>query len=66
LNRGLTFEFVFVAAFIGAAFRSFVVMVAAILTPLERNRRRSTAMSGPATARRLASSRRSIHGTLKP
>jgi uncharacterized protein len=31
LNRGLTFEFVFVAAFIGAAFRSFVVMLAAIL-----------------------------------
>ena len=32
LNRGLTFEFVFVAAFIGAAFRSsFVVMLVAIL-----------------------------------
>ena len=31
LNRGLTFEFVFVAVFIGAAFRSFVVMLAAIL-----------------------------------
>jgi uncharacterized protein len=31
LNRGLTFEFVFVAAFIGAAFRSLVVMLAAIL-----------------------------------
>jgi uncharacterized protein len=30
LNRELTFEFVFVAAFIGAAFRSFVVMLAAI------------------------------------
>lgn len=31
LNLGLTFEFVFVAAFIGAAFRSIVVMFAAIL-----------------------------------
>ena len=31
LNRGLTIEFVFVAAFIGAAFRSFVVMLASIL-----------------------------------
>ena len=31
LNRGLTIEFAFVAVFIGAAFRSFVVMFAAIL-----------------------------------
>jgi predicted RND superfamily exporter protein len=31
LNRGLTLEFEFVAAFIGAAFRSLVVMFAAIL-----------------------------------
>lgn len=31
LNRGLTLEFGFVAAFIGAAFRSFVVMFSAIL-----------------------------------
>ncbi|QBR72965.1 RND transporter [Beijerinckiaceae bacterium] len=31
LNRGLTFEFLFVAAFIGLAFRSLVVMLAAIL-----------------------------------
>jgi predicted RND superfamily exporter protein len=31
LNRGLTVEIVFVSAFIGLAFRSFVVMVAAIL-----------------------------------
>ena len=31
LNRGLTFEFVFVAVFIGAAFRSAAVMLAAIL-----------------------------------
>ena len=31
LNRGLTIEFVFVAAFIGLAFRSFVVMLASIL-----------------------------------
>jgi predicted RND superfamily exporter protein len=31
LNRGLTLEFVFVAAFIGVAFRSFVVMFSAIL-----------------------------------
>jgi hypothetical protein len=31
LNRGLTIEFVFVAAFIGLAFRSWVVMLAAIL-----------------------------------
>ena len=31
LNRGLTLEFLFVAAFIGAAFRSFVVMLATIL-----------------------------------
>jgi predicted RND superfamily exporter protein len=31
LNRGLTLEFAFVAAFIGAAFRSFVVMLSAIL-----------------------------------
>ena len=31
LNRGLTIEFVFVAAFIGLAFRSFVVMLASVL-----------------------------------
>jgi predicted RND superfamily exporter protein len=31
LNRGLTFEFLFVAAFIGLAFRSVVVMLASIL-----------------------------------
>ncbi len=31
LNRGLTLEFLFVAAFIGLAFRSFVVMFASIL-----------------------------------
>ncbi|MGL3214175.1 efflux RND transporter permease subunit [Bradyrhizobium sp. BR 1433] len=31
LNRGLTLEFLFVAAFIGLAFRSFVVMLASIL-----------------------------------
>src|ERR1700730_10072303 len=31
LKRGLTIEFMFVAAFIGAAFRSFVVMLASIL-----------------------------------
>lgn len=31
LSRGLTIEFAFVAAFIGAAFRSFVVMLASIL-----------------------------------
>src|SRR5712675_1230548 len=31
LNRGLTIEFMFVAAFIGLAFRSWVVMLAAIL-----------------------------------
>lgn len=31
LNRGLTVEFAFVAIFIGAAFRSFVVMFSAIL-----------------------------------
>jgi predicted RND superfamily exporter protein len=31
LNRGLTIEFAFVAIFIGAAFRSFVIMFAAIL-----------------------------------
>ncbi|HXO71244.1 MAG TPA: MMPL family transporter [Bradyrhizobium sp.] len=31
LNRGLTIEVVFVAAFIGLAFRSFLVMVASIL-----------------------------------
>jgi uncharacterized protein len=31
LNRGLTLEFLFVAAFIGVAFRSFVVMLATIL-----------------------------------
>jgi predicted RND superfamily exporter protein len=31
LNRGLTLEFIFVATFIGAAFRSFVVMLASIL-----------------------------------
>jgi predicted RND superfamily exporter protein len=31
LNRGLTIEFVFVAAFIGLAFRSWAVMLAAIL-----------------------------------
>jgi len=31
LNRGLTIEFFFVAAFIGLAFRSFVVMLASIL-----------------------------------
>lgn len=31
LNRGLTIEFIFVAAFIGLAFRSFVVMLASIL-----------------------------------
>ena len=31
LNRGLTIEFAFVAAFIGAAFGSFVVMLSAIL-----------------------------------
>ena len=31
LNRGLTIEIVFVAAFIGLAFRSFVVMLASIL-----------------------------------
>jgi predicted RND superfamily exporter protein len=31
LNRGLTIEIVFVAAFIGLAFRSFVVMFASIL-----------------------------------
>jgi predicted RND superfamily exporter protein len=31
LNRGLTIEFVFIAAFIGLAFRSWVVMLAAIL-----------------------------------
>jgi len=31
LNRGLTLEFMFVAAFIGLAFRSFVVMLASIL-----------------------------------
>jgi predicted RND superfamily exporter protein len=31
LNRGLTLEFIFVAMFIGAAFRSFVVMLASIL-----------------------------------
>ncbi len=31
LNRGLTIEFAFVAAFIGAAFRSFFVMLASIL-----------------------------------
>jgi predicted RND superfamily exporter protein len=31
LNRGLTIEFVFVAAFIGLAFRSFAVMLASVL-----------------------------------
>ena len=31
LNRGLTLEFLFVAAFIGLAFRSFVVMLACIM-----------------------------------
>jgi predicted RND superfamily exporter protein len=31
LNRGLTLEFLFVAAFIGLAFRSFAVMLASIL-----------------------------------
>ena len=31
LNRGLTLEFMFVAAFIGLAFRSFVVMLASVL-----------------------------------
>src|SRR5258705_10717960 len=31
LNRGLTLEFIFVAGFIGLAFRSFVVMRASIL-----------------------------------
>jgi predicted RND superfamily exporter protein len=31
LNRGLTLEFLFVAGFIGLAFRSFVVMLASIL-----------------------------------
>jgi predicted RND superfamily exporter protein len=31
LNRGLTLEFMFVAAFIGLTFRSFVVMLASIL-----------------------------------
>jgi uncharacterized protein len=31
LSRGLTLEFMFVAAFIGLAFRSFVVMLASIL-----------------------------------
>ena len=31
LNRGLTIEIVFVSAFIGLAFRSFVVMAAAIV-----------------------------------
>lgn len=31
LNRGLTLEFVFVAIFIGVAFRSFVVLLASIL-----------------------------------
>jgi hypothetical protein len=31
LNRGLTLEFLFVAAFLGLAFRSFVVMFASIL-----------------------------------
>jgi uncharacterized protein len=31
LNRGLTLEFMFVAVFIGLAFRSFVVMLASIL-----------------------------------
>jgi len=31
LNRGLTLEFLFVSAFIGLAFRSFVVMLASIL-----------------------------------
>jgi uncharacterized protein len=31
LNRGLTLEFMFVAAFIGLAFRSFVVMLASIM-----------------------------------
>jgi hypothetical protein len=31
LNRALTFEFIFVAAFIGLAFRSFVVMLVSIL-----------------------------------
>jgi len=31
LNRGLTLEFMFVAAFIGLAFRSFVVMLASML-----------------------------------
>ena len=31
LNRGLTIEIVFVAAFIGLAFRSFVVMLVSIL-----------------------------------
>ena len=31
LNRGLTIEIIFVAAFIGLAFRSFVVMAASIL-----------------------------------
>lgn len=31
LNRGLTIEIIFVAAFIGLAFRSFVVMLASIL-----------------------------------
>ena len=31
LNRGLTIEFVFVAAFIGLAFRSFAVMLASML-----------------------------------
>src|SRR5262249_17033541 len=31
LNRGLTLEFLFVAAFIGLAFRSFVVMFVSIL-----------------------------------
>jgi predicted RND superfamily exporter protein len=31
LSRGLTIEFAFVAAFIGAAFRSFAVMLASIL-----------------------------------
>jgi predicted RND superfamily exporter protein len=31
LNRGLTLEFLFVAVFIGLAFRSFVVMLACIM-----------------------------------
>jgi predicted RND superfamily exporter protein len=31
LNRGLTIEFLFVAAFIGLAFRSWVVMLATIM-----------------------------------